>query len=312
MDVTLQEAGKIIEQAQHLVISSHVNPDGDNVGSTLALYHCLTEMGKKVQVVLDDTLPDNLGMMTGLDVYTRPEGSPIKADLLIIVDVDLDRIGRVREFVEAPVLNLDHHVSNKHLSDYCYVENEAAATAEIVYKLIIQQQWPLNQLSATCLYTGLCSDTGFFKYSNTKPETLRAAAHLLECGAQPAKISSIFEARTLGSVLALGRAIETIRLFHEGKIAFIYADEDLMKLATNTEGFVDYARNIRGVDVAVFLKYIDDNTTRVSMRSHETDVAAICQSLDGGGHIRAAGATVHAPLAEAQDIVLAAIERGMV
>lgn len=312
MEVTLKQAGKLIERANKIVLSSHVNPDGDNVGSTLGLYHALKRTNKDITILLDDDLPDNLGMMKGLDLYQKPQdGQIIECDLLIILDVDVDRIGKVKDVVKAPILNIDHHISNTKVSDYCYVDADAAATAQIVYSLIKEMNWNITPECATCIYTGLCSDTGFFRYSNTTPYTLRAAADLLEAGARPDKISEIFDARSFSSVKAAGKAIDTIELYHDGKIALMVIDKALKQSADNTEGFVNFARNIRGVDVAVMIKYADDEVTRVSMRSKSVNVSKIAQNIGGGGHIRAAGATVNKNLNDAKNIVLDAIIKGM-
>lgn len=312
MEVTLKQAGKLIERANKIVLSSHVNPDGDNVGSTLGLYHALKGTNKDITILLDDDLPDNLGMMKGLDLYQKPQdGQIIECDLLIILDVDVDRIGKVKDVVKAPILNIDHHISNTKVSDYCYVDADAAATAQIVYSLIKEMNWNITPECATCIYTGLCSDTGFFRYSNTTPYTLRAAADLLEAGARPDKISEVFDARSFSSVKAAGKAIETIELYHDGKIALMVIDKALKQSADNTEGFVNFARNIRGVDVAVMIKYADDEVTRVSMRSKSVNVSKIAQNIGGGGHIRAAGATVNKNLNDAKNIVLDAIIKGM-
>lgn len=313
MEVTLKQAGELLTKAKKIVISSHVNPDGDNVGSTLGLYHALKAVDehKEIKIILDDDLPDNLGMMNGLDLYQKPTDEIVKADLLVILDVDVDRIGRVSDTVKAPILNLDHHISNTKVSDYCYVDAKAAAAAQIVYSLIKEMNWPINANCAMCLYTGLASDTGFFRYSNTQPYTLRAAANLIECGAKPNIISEIFDQRSFSSVKAAGKAIGTITLHENGKIALMVIDKALKESADNTEGFVNFARNIRGVDVAVMIKYADTEVTRVSMRSKTVDVSAIAQAIGGGGHIRAAGATVHQNLAKAKDTVLNAIIEGM-
>lgn len=312
MEVTLKQAGKLIERANKIVLSSHVNPDGDNVGSTLGLYHALKRTNKDITILLDDDLPDNLGMMKGLDLYQKPQdGQIIECDLLIILDVDVDRIGKVKDVVKAPILNIDHHISNTKVSDYCYVDADAAATAQIVYSLIKEMNWNITPECATCIYTGLCSDTGFFRYSNTTPYTLRVAADLLEAGARPDKISEIFDARSFSSVKAAGKAIDTIELYHDGKIALMVIDKALKQSADNTEGFVNFARNIRGVDVAVMIKYADDEVTRVSMRSKSVNVSKIAQNIGGGGHIRAAGATVNKNLNNTKSIVLDAIIKGM-
>lgn len=311
MEVTLKQAGEIILKAKNIVLSSHINPDGDNIGSTLGLYHALKGKDKNIQILLDDDLPDNLGMMKGLDLYLKPEKKLENIDLMVILDVDIDRIGKVREIVDAPVLNIDHHISNSKVCDFCYVDAKAAATAQIIYSLIKEMGMKFNEDCATCLYTGLASDTGFFRYSNTTPFTLRAAAELLEAGAKPDIISEIFDQRSFSSVKAAGKAIGTIDLYHDGKIALMTVDKAIKESADNTEGFVNFARIIRGVDVAVMIKYADENVTRVSLRSKNTNVSEIALTLGGGGHIRAAGATVYKNLAQAKDIVLSAIVEGM-
>lgn len=311
MEVTLKQAGEIILKAKNIVLSSHINPDGDNIGSTLGLYHALKGKDKNIQILLDDNLPDNLGMMKGLDLYLKPEKKLENIDLMVILDVDIDRIGKVREIVDAPVLNIDHHISNSKVCDFCYVDAKAAATAQIIYSLIKEMGMKFNEDCATCLYTGLASDTGFFRYSNTTPFTLRAAAELLEAGAKPDIISEIFDQRSFSSVKAAGKAIGTIDLYHDGKIALMTVDKAIKESADNTEGFVNFARNIRGVDVAAMIKYADENVTRVSLRSKNTNVSEIALTLGGGGHIRAAGATVYKNLAQAKDIVLSAIVEGM-
>lgn len=312
MEITLKQAGELIEKAKKIVISSHVRPDGDNVGSTLGLYHTLKALGKELFILLDDDLPDNLYMMNGLELYTKPAAYPdgLEADLMVLLDVDQYRIGDVKKVVKAPILNLDHHLTNARDTEYYYVDPDAPATCAVVFQLIKTMNWPLNQDAATCLYTGLASDTGFFKY-NATGATFEIARDLVNAGADSKEIAAIFESRTFASLQASIKAANTIELLADGKLALMTLDEAIVNSADNTEGFVNIPRVIRGVDVAVMLKYDGAKRTKVSFRSKITNVSKIAEELGGGGHKYASAAVIHEDLATTREMVLKALAKGM-
>lgn len=308
MKITLEAAAEKLLAAQKLLITAHVNPDGDAIGSTLALAAFLRGRGKEAIVMIDDRLPKNLSFLPGYDKIVRPEeGRKSDAELLVILDTSLDRIGEVEKAAEGlPVLNIDHHISNDGKADFLYNDNRAA-TAEIVFEIVDRFGGEFTPEIAIPLYTGLATDTGFFKFSNTRPETLRAAARLLEAGVRPEKVSEALEEKPEALVRGQAAALQTMELSYGGRVAGLYLDKELAASLESTEGFIDFVRVIEGVDIAVLVKCMDENFCRVSVRSKGIDVSKVAMKFGGGGHIRAAGFSVKKPLAEAKKDVLEAL-----
>ena len=308
MKITLEAAAEKLLAAQKLLITAHVNPDGDAIGSALALAAFLRGRGKEATVMIDDRLPKNLSFLPGCDKIIRPEeGRKSDAELLVILDTSFDRIGEVEKAAAGmPVLNLDHHISNDGKADFLYNDNRAA-TAEIVFEIVDRFGGEFTPEIAIPLYTGLATDTGFFKFSNTRPETLRAAARLLEAGVRPEKVSEALEEKPEALVRGQAAALQTMELSYGGRVAGLYLDKELATSLESTEGFIDFVRVIEGVDIAVLVKCMDENFCRVSVRSKGIDVSKVAMKFGGGGHIRAAGFSVKKPLAEAKKDVLEAL-----
>ena len=310
MKLTLGETAEKLLQAQNLVLTAHVNPDGDAIGSSLGLMHLLRGMGKEVSVLLDDTVPAAFSILPGKEEIARPEGER-RADLLVVLDTAPDRIGAVSDCVRAKgCLNIDHHRTNAAKGD-TYLDAARAATAEIVYELAKEMKAAINKDAALCLYTGLATDTGFFRYSNTTAYTMRAAAELLDCGVQPNVVSEALEQKPYQMICDTAEALQHIERFAGGRAAGIFLDHETTERMESTEGFIDLVRVIEGVDVAVVLKAKEEKVCRVSMRSKGTDVSAIAASFGGGGHTRAAGCTLEMAFGEAKKTILAAIAAGL-
>ena len=309
MKITLDEAAKIIGDAQTIILTSHIRPDGDSIGSTLGLMHYLRAQGKDARVLIDDDLPRIFKVLPGLEMIERPaEGVRYTADLLIVCDVELKRTGNVVSSVDAVrVLNIDHHVTNDEEAEYLYLNPDYAATCEIMHDLIGAMGGTFSLDVATCLYTGMATDTGFFRFSNTTPHTMRAAADLIEVGVKPNIISVAMELKSYDEVMAQVCAIRNLEMFHDGMVAAVFIDEEKAKEVTTTEGLLDKLRVIEGTQVVFFMKWLEKDTYRVSMRSKGTNVSRIAQGFGGGGHVRAAGCTIYAPFDEAKKKILAAI-----
>ena len=308
MNITLNAAVEKMLAAQRILITAHVNPDGDAIGSTLALSAFLRGRGKEAVVMIDDKLPKNLSFLPGCEKIVRPEeGQKSDAELLVILDTSLDRIGAVGDAAEGlPVLNIDHHISNDGKADFLYNDNRAA-TAEIIYEIVDRFGGEFAPEIAIPLYTGLATDTGFFKFSNTRPETMRAAARLLETGVRPELVSEALEEKPEALVRGQAAALQTMELSYDGRVAGLYLDRELAASLDTTEGFIDFVRVIEGVEIAVLIKCMDENFCRVSVRSKGLDVSKVAMKFGGGGHIRAAGFSVKKPLAEAKKDVLKAL-----
>lgn len=312
MLITLKEAATKIKAANKILITAHVQPDGDAIGSTLAVMQMLRAMGKTAQIFIDDTVRKNLHVLPHFEEIRRPaEGEKFDADLLLVLDTSPDRLGNVRKMTDAPILNIDHHVTNKGDGFELYVEPEAAATCEIVFKLAKELDAEITPDIATCLYTGLATDTGFFQFSNTRAQTLHTAAELITCGVKPNFISEELEKRSAAEVQGMRVALNSMKIFYDGKVAGMFLDLATMKKFDSTEGFIDLIRVIDGVDVAFIISEREENFCRVSMRSKGVDVSKIANSLGGGGHIRAAGCTLKTTLADAEKILVEAIGKAL-
>lgn len=311
MNLTLDEMCDELQKLNRVVIAGHVNPDGDAVGSALALAMCLKSIGKDVRVFFDDEIPRNFSLLPKHEKIERPI-EKIETDALIIVDASPDRIGRVLECVgDVPILNIDHHVSNDGEGRKLFCDPQAAATAEIIFQIAIEMGIKLTKEIATCIYVGIATDTGFFCFSNTTAETLLIASDMLALGVKPNLVVDVLEQRPLEVVVGLGKALNTLELWHDGRAAGIFIDQNLVDTLETTEGFIDQIRVIEGVDVSLLLKCKSENVCRVSMRSKTVDVAEIAMKFDGGGHIRAAGCTLKMPFEDAKRTIIQAIDEAL-
>ena len=294
MKITLQLAAAKLRAADNILVTAHVNPDGDAIGSTLAMLQILRAMGKNVAVYIDDKIPKNFSVMPFAEEIRQPrEDETFSADLLVILDTSPDRIGNVKNLTDAPILNIDHHITNSGDEGDLYVDANAAATCEIIFQLCKELDAEISKNVAVCLYTGLATDTGFFNYSNTRPSTLRAAADLVEIGVEPNLISEQVEIRSFRDIQIMSAALQTTKLFYGGKVAGMFIDRELYKQVETTEGLIDLIRVIDGVEVAFLLTEKEKNVCRVSMRSKGVEVSSIAKRLGGGGHVRAAGCTIN-------------------
>lgn len=293
--LTLQETAQRLLEAKKLVLTAHVHPDGDSLGSLLGLESLLTVLGKQVEIWLDDEVPPAYRFLPGWECIQRlPENAVrLDGDLLVVLDAsDKGRIGRVGECLKAPLLNIDHHVSNMEYADELYLNVKAAATGEIITQLAKEFQCALPPSAAAALYVAIATDCGFFRYANTTPQTLRMAALLVEAGAKPAELSEALETRPYGEVVALREVLTTLEVTAAGRVAYITVTPEVAARIDSTEGFINYPRTLDGVEVAVLFKFQDDQHARVSLRSKGADVSQVALAFGGGGHTRAAGCSV--------------------
>ncbi len=312
MRLTLEETLAILQESGKVIITSHVNPDGDALGSCLALAHYLKDRGKDVSVLIDDEVPTGFLVLPGAEKITAPgENEHYQADLLVVLDASLDRIGKVGEVVSAPVVNIDHHPTNDGKAERLYLDGERAATAEIIYQLLELAGGEFDKDIAMALYTGLATDTGFFRFSNTNPLTMRAAARMLEAGAEPHVISESLEQRPYSHVKGLADALQHIEVWHGGRAAGAFLSYETMEGIEATDGLIEMLRVIEGVEIAVVMKYKEEGKARVSMRSKGADVSAVALQFGGGGHVKAAGCGIEKPFEEARAMLQAAIDAAL-
>jgi len=315
-----EELVELFRREDDFLLFTHIQPDGDTLGSALGLGLALRDFGKKVTVVRTDPVPEIYLFLPG--VGEMQDWRQVQGDFRVGVLLDCadpERIGEARELLpKLPVVvNIDHHGTNSRFGHYNYVEPQAAAVGEQVYELLHVLSAPLSPAAATCLYTAILTDTGSFRYESTSAKTLRVAAALVEAGAKPAEVAEkAFETRSLSSLRLLGRALNGLELSADGRIAWMSLSREDMAWAgaaeAETEGLINYARSVQGVEVALLFRATPENKIRVSLRSrHWVDVSQVAASFGGGGHPRAAGCTLSLPLKEAQQQVLAKIEEAL-
>ena len=307
-EISLQETGKLLLDAKKIVLCTHVSPDGDTLGSSLGLAQCLQKLGKEVIVYCDDLVNKSFSFIPGIELLQRPDANnSVEADLLVVIDASsFDRIGIVGEVVKyKQLLNSGHHISNTHFADFVYLDSKAAATGEIMCELLQEMAWPIDHNIAECFYIAISTDCGSFRYANTTPKTMRAGAWLLEQGVRPNEISDKLDMKSRLTVEMLAKVLPSLTFEADGKIAYLTITNDLYNKDANTDSFVNYPRYIDGVEVAIMFKAVEPKVTRVSMRSSNVDVAQVALCFGGGGHIRAAGCTIYAPVEEAREQLLA-------
>ena len=309
-----QGAWQLMMNAGTLALVSHLGPDGDTLGSTLALGEALKRAGKKVILFVDDDIPHTFRFMPGVETYQLPKADvPVPCDLTVVVDASSkDRMGAAEDCLSAPILNIDHHISNTHYADWLLLDPKAAATGEIMYLMFQANGVELTETMALNLYTAIVTDCGFFKYANTTSRCMMAAADLLQYSIQPNEISDLLEMKSRDTIELLAKVLPSMTFYADGRISTMEIPYELYNKEISTDSFIYYPRYIDGVEAAVMFKQVEPNQTRVSMRSRNVDVSAVALSFGGGGHVRAAGCTIGAPLPEAKkrllEVLIKAVE----
>ncbi|MCR4402290.1 MAG: bifunctional oligoribonuclease/PAP phosphatase NrnA [Firmicutes bacterium] len=298
-----EDIARILMRYRSFLIATHVFPDGDAIGSALGLGFGLQKTGRKAVISCPGGVPETLSFLPGSNRVVAPDRVFGEFEAAVVLDSsDLDRIEGISDKISSgvPVINIDHHVTNKVFGTYNYVDPGAAAVGEQIYRILTAMRVPVDRDMATCLFTAVSTDSGFFRFSNTSPTTLRIAARLVEKGAEPFKISEqVYETKTLGSLRLLGRVLDTLRVDEAGKVAWVEIKREwLSEFGVDegqTEGFVNYPRMVRGVEVALLFRESTEGKIRVGMRSRgDFDVSVLAEVFNGGGHSRAAGCSIEA------------------
>lgn len=292
------------------LIAAHEEPDGDAIGSTLALGVMLQGLGKEVLMFNQDPVPYNCEFLAGAGAVASQVPPDADFDVLVLLDCsELERLGESfpasSEGDADTVVVIDHHKTiDEQTADLYLCDSEAAATAELLYRLVAPIGAELTRDLAECLYCGLMTDTGSFQYSNTSRTTFRIAGELLEAGVEPWEMTMrILESEPLRRIELLGEVLDTLTLSSCGRLAFIEIDREILgeteRAAELTDGFINYGRSIRGVEVSTQLREREDGGWKVSFRSKgAVDVSRLASRFGGGGHHNAAGCVMEGPPAE--------------
>lgn len=316
------EIAAVLREHESFVILSHVRPDGDAIGSQLALGAALMAMGKRVRLINDDGLPDNLAFLRGSGMIEKPSAEPLDVDVAIALDTgNRPRLGErsLRAASRAKIwINIDHHISNPGYGDLNHVDADSPATAQILYDLIMHAGLPFPEISRDAVYVGISTDTGSFQYPSTTARTYEIGADLIRRGLDVGEINSAtYDNHPYRRVELMRALLNTLERGADGLLAHWELRQttcrELGLSPEDSEGLIDLIRAIRGVQVAAFFEELADGKIRVSMRSKDRryNVCDIASVFGGGGHMLAAGIRMSGPMEDAKAKVLAEIERSL-
>lgn len=293
--------------ADSVLVGTHLNPDGDALGSALAMSHFLDGLGVAHETVCHHDPPRNLQFLPGADRLRR-EAKHLDYGLGIILDLDSpERLGSLEPIFGRcrRIAVIDHHVPHDAPGNLRIVDTSAPATAVLLTRVLLALETEITPAIATCLLTGIVTDTGSFRFRNTTPESLALAAHLIECGADLSQVSEeIFQRKPLASSRLLGHALENMQLAEDDQLAWTYLTYEDFENANardeDTEGFVNELLSIETVQIAAIAREAKPGKIRCSVRSRgDIDVAEAVRVFGGGGHRNAAGCTFDGDLGEA-------------
>ena len=313
--MTLDDIKEEIEKANNIVLLTHENPDGDAIGSTLAMYNGLKQFNKNIDVIIPE-MPKEYAFLEGID-KVKKESDIENYDLAISLDCgDIKRLnGFSKYFEDAKVkINIDHHETNTMFADFNFVNPDAPACAQILITVLEYIGVEIDKNIGTCLLTGIITDTGGFKYEGTNSATFEFTAWLLGLGVNVSEIyRRVLQVKTRTSFELKKIAMNRLEFLEDGKIAFTYiTDEDAKNVGSQTgdsDGIVEMGRDIEGVEVSIFLRE-KEGIYKASLRSATyVNVSDVCLMFNGGGHQRAAGAIINLPLEEAKEKIVNEVKR---
>ncbi|QXM06102.1 DHH family phosphoesterase [Crassaminicella indica] len=314
--INMKEALDIIHKADNILILPHILPDGDTIGSSVALYLALKKIGKHPVILLDEELPYNIKFLSQKYIRNKIDES-FMFDLAISIDCsDVDRLGDRKEYIHKAKnsLNIDHHVTNTYFADINVVDSKAAATGEIIYFIIKAMKVAITKDIATCIYTALSTDTGSFKYDNTSSQTHRIVAELIEKNIDLNFITTqIYQNKPLYKVKLLSEVLNTLELYFDNKLAILCITKEMLERIgakkEDTDGIIEFARDINGVEVGVLLKEMEKGKIKVGFRAkYDVDVSKIAESFNGGGHKKASGCSIYDNMNNAKALIIKEIE----
>ena len=311
---------EIIKGASKVCVVGHIRPDGDCIGSQLALTLALESQGMEVMCWNQDPAPAKLKFMDTKGRF-QPPSSGHQFDLVIAVDAaSYDRLGEVAAFIQDrhKLINIDHHPSNTRYGDINWIASASASSGEMVYQLIQAAKWPLTKEIANCLFTAISTDTGSFQYPSTSQATFVTAGHLVEKGANLGMIcDEVYQSYSLSRVRLLKRVYNQFKLTENTQIAYLWLKKsDYAKTGAtraDTEGLIDHIRAIEPVLVACLFEELEPGVTRISLRSKhpQVDVDTIARQFGGGGHKAASGARIEGKPMTVQRRLITALRKAI-
>ena len=313
----VQRIAAAIRDRQRFVLSSHARPDGDSIGSQLAMAYALRWLGKHVDVVNADPAPPPIMQFPGVpDIRIAPQIDG-EYDAAIVMECgDLGRTG-VGGLERCFVVNIDHHQGNTNYGALNWFDATAAACGEMVFDLVRALDVPLTVDIATHVYLAILTDTGSFHYSSISPRTFEICRECLEAGVDPVLVArNVYDSNSMGRLKLFGAVLSAMQLDQAGRIAIVYLDHEMARAAggtyEDTEGLINLPLTVKEIQAVVFFKQIEGETYRVSMRSKgDIDIAAVAKEWGGGGHKNAAGCSASGGIDGLQKLFVDKIERAI-
>jgi bifunctional oligoribonuclease and PAP phosphatase NrnA len=322
MSDACQQISELLRSQSTFLVLTHYRPDGDAVGSQLALLLLLKDLGKTVEAWNDDEVPAKFRFLPHADQITRPPAEPKDFDVVIAIDTSTwQRVGSAAQRIRSKkhFINIDHHISNEKFGEINWIVPEAPAAGQIAYDLIDRGGFKLTKEIAACLFAAISTDTGSFSYTGTTAESLRVAAKLVDTGINVGEICrQVYESYPYARLMLLQKALAQLQLADRKRIAYTWVTVEMFEESgakrEDTEGLIDYARAIEGVVVALlFEELAEPGKIRISLRSkhQKVDVNSIARRFGGGGHREAAGARLSGEPHEIEHKVLAAVSEAL-
>jgi phosphoesterase RecJ-like protein len=296
----LNAVASILKKGRSFFLGSHKDPDGDAIGSLLALGEALRGAGKQTVLFNEGPIPTTLASLPGIERVVDTLDSMKNFDALVIMDcAALERIGRISPDLggKGPLINIDHHENNTRFGDLNIVDEDSSSAGEIIYRLIRAADLPMSERIAENIFVAIQTDTGSFRYDNTTRAAFVIASEMFDWGVDPWKISrKVMDVYTVGKLQLLASALKTIEIYHEGKVGLMSITREMLSDCgsdyTEVERFVDFPRYIAGVEVSALIRECEGGCYRFSLRSNDSvNVALLANHFGGGGHQRAAAFT---------------------
>ncbi|MBU1356076.1 MAG: bifunctional oligoribonuclease/PAP phosphatase NrnA [Candidatus Edwardsbacteria bacterium] len=316
--MTASEIAQALEKHRRIMITSHVNPDGDSISSQLALASLLKSLGKQVSTINQDPVPERYRFLPGWESISNKMETPNVTAVCVVDCANPQRLGQAAELITPATMELiviDHHVSNDGFGHIQYIDTQASSTCELVYRISQKLGVKLSAEQATILLSGIMTDSGGFRYSNTSPVTLRSAALLMESGAELAWISEqLYFQQPLRHLKVLGQLFSDLKTAANGRISWVALTQEIARKhgldINDSEEFVSHVLAVKGAEVGLLFKEQGNGIVRVSFRSKgRVDVNRLAAIFEGGGHLQAAGARVRGSIDEVTRKVIETVER---
>lgn len=318
----IAEIRTAIESAASVLVVSHLDPDGDALGTQLAFGQYLRDCGKKVYLLRDSAIPDKYQFLPGIDQIVTADSvsGKVHIDTAVVLECPSpERMGTARKFLteSVTVVNIDHHRDSEEFGAVNWIDVTASSVGEMVADYFAEVGYRPSREIATQLYTAILTDTGRFRYQSTSSHTLRVAADLIECGADPRSIcDQVYFSLRPTTIKLIGKVLNHVEFHEFGRICLLSLTRDMFAAAGaeeyESDGIVDYTMFNRGVIVGVLLKETANGTIKLSLRSSDgVNVAAIAAEFGGGGHFNAAGCTVTGTITQVRSTILTRLSEAL-